>query len=513
MVIESFSDALHEAADRFGERPYLTELSTGLELSFAEVDRAASQFASWLTRQGLQPGDTLSFCMENSGAVPIVFLGGQRAGVTVNPLPSTLSDAELAKNICIADSTWVLLQREDTTFLSGHDVKWTLVRGGAAELLAIIKDEPELFADRSHQNPYAVKYYTSGTTASPRCILHTHAGLLWMIDRVVEVFRFSAHERHLGVLPMGHTAILAYSLLPLLRSGGHLAIAENFFKVRAQFWKLVAQLGVTYCEVVPTILFMLLNTPYDRRDIEGNRSLKYLACGSAQLSLEVQQAFQRQFGIPVANLYGTSETGPTHYDDPRAPDWVPGTIGRPLPGVECVVLRDDGRQCSPGEVGEIAVRSPSVSPGYYKNEEATRESRKGDFFLTGDLGYVDADGRWFFSGRTKDLIIKGGVNILPAELEEILHQHQSVQAAAVIGVPHKILGEDIVAFVQSKSPATADPVQLRSFVGQHLQKIKQPSRVIVVDRLPLGPSGKVLKRELRRRFMEGEWTDTQQDAS
>jgi long-chain acyl-CoA synthetase len=326
-----------------------------------------------------------------------------------------------------------------------------------------------------------------------------------LIHSMTVSFRFKFDDIHIGFLPLGHTAITNYSLLPVIYNASTLILCENFMKIRAEFWKIVNRFKATYVEMVPTLLFMMLNTPYDQADIENNKTLKYVGCGSAPLSLDTQLDYKEKFGIPVINLYGLSEAGPTHFDDPFREGWEPGSIGIPIHNCECIILREDKSEADINEIGEIALKGDNVFIGYYNNEEAYREVMHNDYFLTGDLGYKKEDGQFYFVDRKKDLIIKGGVNIVPGEVEEVLYQLKDIEVAAVIGIPDAIYGEDVVAFVKPVKNVQISEDEIRSYCLQHFQEFKCPKRVIIIDKFPLGPSKKILKRELKQQYTEGHY--------
>ena len=339
-------------------------------------------------------------------------------------------------------------------------------------------------------------YYSSGTTGNTKSVLYSHKNMLSLTKSIVNDFQFLSESIHLGVLPLGHTAITNYQLLPSLYAGSTLFLADNFNSVRGDIWKIVADFNITYLQVVPTILFAMIATPYDDENVKANRSLKYIGCGSAPLSIESQINFYNRFNVKVANLYGLSETGPSHFDNPLLPNWEPGSIGYPLTVNDCKIFSKDLNELKVGEIGQIGLKGDNVFVGYYKNKKAYRNAFFNDYFLTGDLGYKDETGKYYFSDREKDLIIKGGVNIVPGEIEEIIFKLKNVQSVAVIGVPHKLFGEEIIAFVEKKDNSL-EKHHVVDVLAENLQPLKRPSRIIFVDNMPVGPSGKILKRKLR----------------
>jgi long-chain acyl-CoA synthetase len=251
--------------------------------------------------------------------------------------------------------------------------------------------------------------------------------------------------------------------------------------------------------MVPTSLFIILNMPKPRSDLNIS-SLKWIGCGSSQLLTAYQDKFDAKFGIKVGNLYGLSETGPTHIDYPLDNNWNPGSIGYALSVNECKILDDNDNICGVGISGEIVIKGDNVFIDYYKNTDLYQESVKNGYFYTGDIGYLGSDAKFYFSGRKKDLIIKGGVNILPAEIEEILIDHPNIGEVAVFGIPDQFVGEEICAAIQLKKDTNQK--EILDFCSKQLSQYKLPKEIIIIDELPKGPSGKILKRVLREHYVK-----------
>ena len=266
-------------------------------------------------------------------------------------------------------------------------------------------------------------------------------------------------------------------------------IAESFSKIAPNFFKILSEEKINYTQVVPTIVYMLLKINYKIKDLDFN-SLMFVGCGSSILPLETQNKFEEKFGIKIGNLYGLSETGPTHVDDPRADDWRPGTIGIPLDVNECKISKES----------EILIKGKNVFSGYYKNQKLYKKVVKDGWFYTGDLVSCQ-NGRHIYKDRSKDLIIKGGINIVPAEVEEILYINQDIYEAVVIGITHDIHGEEIIAAVSLKD-ASQDKSNVKSelyeLLSKNLSSYKHPIDILFFDSLPKTHSGKLKRREVKR---------------
>jgi long-chain acyl-CoA synthetase len=250
-------------------------------------------------------------------------------------------------------------------------------------------------------------------------------------------------------------------------------------------------------EIVPSILIAILNTPYRDFSKEQVNSMKFIGCGSAFLPQNLQDAFQERFGIPVANLYGLSETGATHFDDPFVKGRETGSIGKPFDIVEAIIFDENGKEVQNNIVGEIGIKGPGLLKGYLNNQKLYEECFNKGFFMTGDLCRKDNKGNYYYMDRKKDLIIKGGVNIVPSQIEEVLQSHTAVQEAAVIGKPDILLGETIKCYLVSKNGSKPDIKELKSYCKEKLGDFKTPSKFEIIESLPKGPSGKILKRDLR----------------
>ena len=250
-------------------------------------------------------------------------------------------------------------------------------------------------------------------------------------------------------------------------------------------------------EIVPSILIAILNTPYKNYKKEQVSSMRFIGCGSAFLPQNLQDAFEEKFNIPVANLYGLSETGATHFDDPFVKGRETGSIGKPFDIVEARIFGEDGEGVQNAEVGEIGIKGPGLLKGYLNNQKLYEECFQKGFFMTGDLCRKDEFGNYYYVDRKKDLIIKGGVNIVPSQIEEVLQSHPNVREAAVIGKPDMLLGETIKCYLVSKNGSNLDISEIKSFCKEKLGDFKTPAEFEVVKSLPKGPSGKILKRTLR----------------
>jgi long-chain acyl-CoA synthetase len=297
----------------------------------------------------------------------------------------------------------------------------------------------------------------------------------------------------MGCLPLFHVFGLTCGLNGTVAAAGTLTLLPRFDPAKAL--DIMARDGVTIFEGVPTMYAAILHHP--DADPAKAATLRVCVSGGAALPVEILRGFEEKFGCIILEGYGLSETSPVasfnHPDRVRKP----GSIGTPVEGVEMRLIDDDFRTVPDGDIGEIAIRGHNVMKGYWNKPEATAEAIRDGWFRTGDMARTDSDGYYYIVDRKKDLIIRGGYNVYPREIEEVLHEHPAVAEVAVIGIPHPELGEEVGAAVALKPGASATPEELRAFAKDRVAAYKYPRHVWLVDALPKGPTGKILRREVR----------------
>jgi long-chain acyl-CoA synthetase len=340
----------------------------------------------------------------------------------------------------------------------------------------------------------AVILYTSGTTGKPKGAELTHANLRRNVEAVLHLFSIEADETILGALPLFHSFGQTCTLNAAIAAGAALALIPRFDAGTAL--ALIDERRVALFAGVPTMYAALLHHR-DRRRFDVS-CLRLCVSGGAALPVELLRGFEEAFGCTILEGYGLSETSPVAcFNDPDRKR-KPGSIGTPIAGVELRAVDDTRTEVAQGDVGEIAIRGHNVMKGYWRRPEATAEAIDADgWFYTGDMGRVDEDGCWFIVDRKKELIIRGGYNVYPREIEEVLYEHPAVLEAAVVGVPHAELGEEVGAAVALRGGAAVGERELRDYVKSQVAAYKYPRHLWFVDELPKGPTGKILKREIR----------------
>jgi acyl-CoA synthetase (AMP-forming)/AMP-acid ligase II len=480
---------------------YATAADGAQSLRFGELAAARGQVAALLTSLGSQPGDTVSLVMPNGLQTLRLLLGAMSAGWCVNPV-NLLSQPEqmryvLAHSDCrvvIASPEWEAPLREILAGL-GRPVALLVTAPDATAVPLAPTPAPMASVDTPPPAPsdVALLMYTSGTTGKPKGVMLTQANLAANAHAISDEHALTAADRVLAVLPLYHINAFVVTMLAPLAQGGSLVMPPKFSAAR--FWAQAQVGGCTWINVVPTMISYLL----EGSDPPAGATARIRFCRSASAPLppEHLRAFERRFGIGVIETMGLTETAAPAFSNPLDPARRKlGSVGR-ASGCEAAVVDDQLRPVPDGVTGEIVIRGPNVMRGYYKDEEATRASFTPDGWLrTGDLGYRDADGFFFVTGRIKELIIKGGENIAPREIDEVLMTHPAVLEAAAVGIPDRHYGQDIMACIVLRQGHACSDDELRDFCQTALGRFKTPRVFRFVDELPRGPSGKVQRLKL-----------------
>jgi len=468
-----------------------------LAISYRQFSEASRRASSLLRAAGIAAGDRVGLMMPNIPAFPIAFYGAMMAGAVVVPMNPLLKSREVA--YYLRDSgTKVLFAWRD---FAGEAAK------GAAEAGAqvIQVDDPDLSSTLGGLTPDtesatadddddAVILYTSGTTGQPKGAQLMHGGLARNARLTGEtLLRNHPDDVMMGCLPLFHVFGLTCGLNATVAASGTLTLLPRFDPGKAL--DVIERDRVTIFEGVPTMYAAMLHHP--EAEAARTASLRTCISGGAAMPVEILRGFEDKFGCMILEGYGLSETSPVasfnHPDKPRKP----GSIGTPVEGVQMRLFGEGGAAVATGEVGEIAIRGHNVMKGYWGRPEATAEAIPDGWFRTGDLGRIDEDGYYFIVDRKKEMIIRGGYNVYPREIEEVLYEHPAVFEAAVIGMPHGELGEEVGAAVVLKPGASATPQELQQYAKDRVAAYKYPRKVWLVEALPKGPTGKILRREVR----------------
>ncbi len=486
---------LTSTARAYGERPALRVDDD--VLSYAELDDVTARVAGLLRERGVGPGDRVGVMLPNVPSFAFVYYGVLRAGGVVVPMNVLLKEREVAFYLSDPEARLVFAWHEFAgAAQSGADdagAECVIVAPGEFERLLASAEPSTEVVDRAGDDT-AVILYTSGTTGTPKGAELTHSNLTSNVEAVTRLFSAGPEDVILGALPLFHAFGQTCGLNEAVKSGACLALVARFDPGRVL--QTIERERVTVFEGVPTMYVALLHHPErERFDVS---TLRLCVSGGAALPAEVLLGFEAAFGCAVLEGYGLSETSPVVSFNQPGRQRKPGSIGTPIEGVKMKLVDEDRNEAAPGEVGEIAIRGPNVMKGYWHRPDATAAAIDEDgWFYTGDIARVDEDGYYFIVDRKKEMIIRGGYNVYPREIEEVLYEHPAVREAAVFGVPHDEFGEEVAAAVALKPGADVTADELRAHVKSQVAAYKYPRHVWLVDELPKGATGKILKREIQ----------------
>jgi long-chain acyl-CoA synthetase len=490
----NLAQLLTHTAARSPERPALK--LDDAEVSYAELDQAAARVAGLLHAKGVRPGDRVGVMLPNVPHFAVVYYGVLRAGGVVVPMNVLLKEREVGFYLSDSDARLVFAwhQFADAAHAGSDEAHadCLLVEPGDFEALLGRSERVEGVVERSGGDT-AVILYTSGTTGTPKGAELTHDNLRRNVEIAAGLFGVDRDTVTLGALPLFHSFGQTCGLNTTIRAGGCLTLIPRFDAGRAL--EIIQRDRVAVFEGVPTMYAALLGHP--RRADFDTSTLRVCVSGGAALPVEVMRNFERAFGCSILEGYGLSETSPVASFNHPERERKPGSIGTPVAGVDMKLVGEDGGEVPPGEVGEVAIRGHNVMKGYWRRPEATADAIRDGWFHTGDLARVDDDGYFFIVDRKKDMLIRGGYNVYPREVEEVLYEHPAVREAAVIGVPHPELGEEVAAAVALVAGAEVEEREIVQFVKAQLAAYKYPRLVWFVDELPKGPTGKILRRAVR----------------
>jgi long-chain acyl-CoA synthetase len=463
-------------------------------LSYTDLLDTAARMASLLRNLGVNPGDRVALQLPNVPAFPIACYGALLAGATVVPMNPLLKAREV---------TYYLGDSGAKVVIVGDQMAEAAEEAGATEGAQVLEVGPmgpsELPDERLElierdDTDTAVILYTSGTTGKPKGAELTHANLASNARTAAEtLLEIGPLDVVMGCLPLFHVFGMTCGLNASVLTGACLTVLPRFYADRAL--QMIERDRVTVFEGVPTMYSAMLRAA-NRAEVDLSR-LRTCVSGGAAMPVEVLRSFEREFDCVVLEGYGTSETSPVaSFNHPHAPR-KPGTIGTPVRGVRMRLVDANGHDAADSSIGEIAIRGEGLMKGYWNRPDATKEAIPDGWFRTGDLGTRDDDGYYTIVDRKKEIIIRGGYNIYPREIEEVLYEHPAVAEAAVIGLKHPDLGEEVGAAVVLKPGAVAAPEQLRDYVKSRVAAYKYPRRVWLVLSLPKGPTGKILRRAVQ----------------
>ncbi|MGB5495965.1 MAG: AMP-binding protein [Sedimenticolaceae bacterium] len=491
------------AADR-PDKPFLLAPETDAVMSYARLREHALDIAAHLDALAVGQGDKVAFLMPNGYWTTALFLGVMYSGRVIVPLNAVSGGSALS----------YVIEHSDCRLLFVDEVlgeRFAAVLGdlppGVKRITMSVDHGPAWpDADAAAVEPPpvdeasdAVLIYTSGTTGRPKGVLLTHRNAIAGGGNTVLAHQLTGDDRAMCVLPLYHINAEMVSVMAPLVSGGSVVMPQRFST--SNFWEAIARCACTWFSVVPTMIAYLLEHAeregFDRATLGGLPQLRFGRSASAPLAPEIHRAFEHRFGVPIIETMGLTETAAQILSNPMPP--AAAKYGSPgvAVGNEAKVVDENGNACPAGVAGELMIRGANVMHGYYKNPEATAAALDPDGWLhTGDIALQDEDGFFFITGRIKELIIKGGENIAPREIDEALYEHPAVLEAAGFGMPDSRYGQEVMACVALKPGASCSVEELNRLAEIRLGGFKSPKRIFILDELPKGPSGKIQRLKL-----------------
>jgi len=512
----NLSVLLEDSARRYPDKEAFIFNET--TLTYAQINAAANQVAGGLQKMGIQPGDKVALSCLNVPYFPMVYFGILKAGGAVVPLSVLLKRSEVAYHLqdseakayfCFEGTPELPMGKEGyagfkeaadcTHFVTiTADPKASSPFDNTKTLGQVMSDQSPTFATHpTDAEDTCVIVYTSGTTGRPKGAELTHSNLLQNAILSADLFQASSEDRMLVVLPLFHIFGMTVLMNAGVYRGATLILLPRFDPKTVM--GLLFKHDITVFAGVPTMYWGLLNageTGIKPEDIQ--QSLRVAVSGGASLPVEVLRQFEAKFKVPIIEGYGMSEGSPVVTFNHLGRQRKPGSIGTPVWGVEVMIADANDQQLPAGEKGQLLYRGHNVMKGYYNRPDVNADTLKGGWMHSGDVAYMDEDGYFYIVDRTKDMIIRGGLNVYPREVEEVMMEHPAVSMVAVIGVPHEQHGEEIKACVVLQDGQTASAEELIGWTKTRIAAYKYPRIIEFLDQLPMSATGKILKKELRQ---------------
>ena len=494
----SIPELLKQRVDPAPDKLFLFSETDKRQFTYKQFRTAVGRTARMLAANGVGPGDVVSLLLPNSVEYVIAYFACWQIGALAGPINSLLKSQETAYVISNSEAKALLVNSEflpviETIRSELQSLQSVVVFEDEAEATSAYPDGaiPSVEIDCDHD---AIIIYTSGTTGKPKGCLLTHGNVISNARQISQWLGFGPDDRLLTLMPLFHMNAVSVTTMSALYAGGSSVVSQRFSASR--FWQIISEYEITSFGSVATMLSMLLSTyPEGVPGGLNTKQVRFAMCGSAPVPAETIKRFEETFGCLVIEGYGLSESTCRSTFNPPDQRRRAGSCGLPI-GNEMRVVDDEDKEVPDGSLGEIVLRGENILKGYFRNPEATTKAFRNGWFYTGDVGYRDKDGFYFIVDRKSDMIIRGGENIYPREIDEVLYQHPDVAAAAVVGVPDELYGEEVAGFVVLREGREVSEEEIIDFCRARLADYKCPKSIRFVKDIPKGPTGKLLKREL-----------------
>ncbi len=484
---------------------HVSTIFEGQEITNMQMDRVARRLGNALKKLGVEQGDRVILQMPNCPEVLQSFQAIWKIGAVVVPINYLVGAEEISyiyqdSGAKIVISAPDYLDRVKAAQANASGMKNVIMVApeppeGTLSFSGLVSESPEdLEIVQTEDKDIAAIVYTSGTTGNPKGVMHSHYGLYYTASMLQKTVQYPLDCVNMAALPLCHSYGIGTMIYASMRPLGKTVVLRAFNL--EQLFSSIEKYKVNSVALVPTMyVYMLLYPDYAKYDLS---SVKYYICGSAPLAVETWNQFKEKFGGEIAEGWGLTEAAANNSINPVDGLKKVGSIGKPMLGMEMKIFDNGDKEMPQGEEGEIVLRGPMVMKGYWNQPEATAEVIKDGWLHTGDIGYVDADGYFFITDRKKDIIIKGGENISPRSIEEILYQHPKIAEASVIGIKDALYGENVKAFIALKPGQTAMEEEIMAFCKANLKSFRVPREIVILPSLPKTLVGKILKKELRK---------------
>ncbi|HEY8740203.1 MAG TPA: long-chain fatty acid--CoA ligase [Candidatus Dormibacteraeota bacterium] len=484
------------------------------KMTYKQLDEAANQVANALRANGIQAGERVGMMLPNVPHFPMIYFGILKAGCIAVPMNVLLKAPEIEYYLGDSESSaffyWDMFAGEaveggNRVKSVKHKINVSMLGGeapkGAADFFKFIEGQPKEFdSAATGADDVCLLIYTSGTTGKPKGAALTNFNLFECCHLGTHIFEFLDDDVIMATLPMFHSFGLSNVLNGSIHGGITMTLLPRFDADKAL--QVMQRDKVTLFLGVPTMYFAMLNHP--ERSTYDISKLRLCVSGGASIPGEVINAWEKATGTKILEGYGLSETSPTATFNQLETGQKVGSIGKPVWGIQVKIFDDEGKEVAQGERGEICIKGHNIMKEYWRNPKATEEAIRDGWFRSGDIGFVDEEGFLFIVDRTKEMIIRGGFNVYPREIEEVIYQYPKVAEAAVIGMPDEKFGEEVHAVVAAKPGQTIDVAELQAFVKERVAAYKYPRTIKVWPELPKGPTGKIMKLEIKQKIESGE---------
>ncbi|MGI8609448.1 MAG: long-chain-fatty-acid--CoA ligase [Candidatus Dormibacteria bacterium] len=484
------------------------------KMTYRQLDEAANQVANSLRSQGIKPGERVGMMLPNVPHFPMIYFGILKAGCVAVPMNVLLKAPEIDYYLSDSESSaffyWDMFAKEaveggNRASSVKHKIQVSMLGGeapeGAVDFFKLIGEEPKTFDSvATGADDICLLIYTSGTTGKPKGAALTNFNLFECCHIGTHVFEFKDDDVIFAALPMFHSFGLSNVVNGAIHGGITMTLLPRFDADKTL--QMIQRDKITLFLGVPTMYFALLHHP--ERSTYDMGSLRLCVSGGASIPGEVINSWEKATGTKILEGYGLSETSPTATFNQLDVGQKVGSIGTAIWGVQVKIFDDEGKEVAQGERGEICIKGHNIMKEYWRNQKATDEAIKDGWFHSGDIGFVDEEGFFFIVDRKKEMIIRGGFNVYPREIEEVIYQHPGIAEAAVIGMPDEKFGEEVHAVVAPKPGEKIDAAELQAFVKERVAAYKYPRTITILKELPKGPTGKIMKLEIKKGMEAGE---------